>query len=267
MVAAVTPDSRPGPPGQLSPRGGAAPAGPAWRSPGVALAAVLAVVLAGALATMIATIRRPAQPGGISVVADSVRSITLLAPPGRVTITGQPASHLPAPGRVTVTGTLQWSGPAAAIASARQSGHLLRLAYRCAAGSPCSGDLRLTVPEGTAIALDQPSGQVTLTELAGPLRITARSVDITAARLRCPDLAATITSGHLSASFAAPPRRLAVTLRSAQATVWLPGRTAYRLTQDVTAGYLRAAIPQDSRADRMVIARIDSGELSLLPAA
>ena len=56
-------------------------------------------------------------------------------------------------------------------------------------------------------------------------------------------------------------------LRSAQATVWLPRRTAHRLTQDVTAGYLRAAIPQDSRAARMVSARIDSGELNLLPAA
>ena len=259
----MTTDPRPGPPGRPGPDGTAPP----WRSPGVALAAVLAVVLAGALVTMAATIRRPAQPGGISVVADSVRSITLQAPPGKLTITGQPASHLAAPGRVTLTGTLHWSGRGAPVVSIRQSGHLLRLAYRCAAASPCSGDLRLTVPAGTAIAADQPSGQVILTALAGPLRITARSVDITATRLRCPDLAATITSGHLSASFAAPPRRLAVTLRSAQATVWLPGRTAYRLTQDVTAGYLRAAIPQDSQAARMVSAQIDSGELSLLPAA
>ena len=123
------------------------------------------------------------------------------------------------------------------------------------------------MPEGTAIAVDQPSGQVTLTALAGPLRITARSVDITAVRLRCPDLAATITSGHLSAGFAAAPRRLAVMLRSAQATVWLPGRTAYRLTQDVTAGYLKVAIPQANRAPRIVSVRIDSGELNLLPAA
>ena len=245
----MIPDPRPGPP---------------WRLPGVAVAAVLAALLAGALATMAATIGGPAQPGTISVVAGSVRSITLQAPPGRLTITGLPASRLAAPGRVTVSGSLHWSGPAAAITSIHQSGHRLRLAYRCAAGSPCSGNLRLTVPAGTAIAADQPSGQVTLTALAGPLRITARSADLTAARLRCPDLAATITSGHLAASFAAPPRRLTIMLRSAQATVWLPGRTAYRLTQDVTAGYLRAAIPQASTSSRIVSARIDSGELELL---
>jgi Toastrack DUF4097 len=245
--------------------------GPPWRSPGVAVAATAALVIAGVAAGWLSAALRPGPPArGISVVADSVRSITLLAPPGRLVITGEPANHLAAPGRITLAGTLNWSGHRAAIAAPpRQSGHHLRLAYRCAAGSPCSGDLRLTVPEGTAIDVDQPSGQMTLTALAGPLRITAHSVDITAARLRCPDLDATITSGHISASFDTAPRRLAVSLVSAQGTVRLPAGGVYRLSQQVTAGYLQAAIRQAPGAARTITARIDSGSLELIsqPAA
>ena len=40
---------------------------------------------------------------------------------------------------------------------------------------------------------------------------------------------------------------------------------SYRLSQQVTSGYLRAGIPQASDATRVIRARIDSGELELLP--
>jgi hypothetical protein len=261
--------SGPTPPAGPSPAGppGAAAGGPPWLSPGVALAAIVALVLAGVLAAALHDALTPSPPASaLSVVADSVHTVVLHAPPGRLTVTGEPASHLATPGRVTLTGSLHWSGPAAAVAARpRQSGHTLWLSYRCAAGSPCTGTLRLVVPRGITFDLVQPSGRVILAALAGPVRIRARSVNVTASRLRSPDLAAAITSGHLSASFDDPPRRLAVTLLSAQATVWLPARATYQLSQQVTAGYLHAAIPQASAAAQTVTARIDSGELELLP--
>ncbi len=271
MAVTPPPDSGPPPPdsGPPPPAGppGTDAGGPPWRSPGVALAAVLALVVAGVLAAALHAALQPSPPAsGLSVVADSVHTVVLHAPPGRLTVTGEPASHLTAPARVTLTGSLHWSGPKAAIAATpRQSGHTLWLSYRCAAGSSCTGVLRLTVPQGITLELNQPSGRVILSGLAGPLRITGRSVDVTASRLRSPDLAAAITSGHLTATFDAPPRRLAITLLSAQATVWLPARATYQLSQQVTAGYLHAAIPQAGTAARTVTARIDSGELELLP--
>jgi hypothetical protein len=120
------------------------------------------------------------------------------------------------------------------------------------------------VPQHCGIVLRQPSGHVIATGLAGPLRISARSADISATGLRTPSLAASMTSGHLSAWFVSPPGRVALTLVSAQATVHLPATVPYRLTQQVTSGYVHAGIPQASDAGRTIAARIDSGELELL---
>lgn len=141
---------------------------------------------------------------------------------------------------------------------------MLRLGYRCAAGSPCTGHLRLTLPQHTALVLDQSSGHVVLYRLAGRVRITASSVDVAASALRSPVLTAVITSGHLSATFVSPPRQLGLTLLSAQATVRLPAGTAYRLSQQVTSGYLHAGVPQSPSASRTISAQITSGELELV---
>jgi hypothetical protein len=89
-------------------------------------------------------------------------------------------------------------------------------------------------------------------------------VDISATGLRSPVLAAAITSGHLSATFLSPPRQLGVTLLSAQATVRLPTGSAYRLSQQVTSGYLHAGVPQSPSASRTISAQITSGELDLI---
>jgi hypothetical protein len=112
--------------------------------------------------------------------------------------------------------------------------------------------------------LRQPSGHVIATGLAGPLRVSARSVDISAIGLRSPSLAASITSGHLSAWFVSPPERVGLTLVSAQATLHLPATVPYRVSQQVTSGYVHAGVPQADNADRSISVRIDSGELELL---
>jgi hypothetical protein len=56
-----------------------------------------------------------------------------------------------------------------------------------------------------------------------------------------------------------------VTLISAQATLRLPANADYAVRSDVTAGYVHVGIPQYAGASRTISARIDSGELELLP--
>ena len=232
---------------------------PRWRIAALVIAAAAIAVIAFVLVAA----RTPADGAdtqAVSVHADSIRTVVVQDVPGQLTITGVPGSQ------VTMTGQLHWTGrPAAVSVQPRPAGHLLRLVYHCAAGSPCTANLRLTVPPRTAIVLYQPAGHVVLAGLAGTLRITARNADVQAAGLRSPALMASVTSGHLSATLLAPPRRVAVTLRSAQATLRLPATVSYRLSQQVTSGYLRAGIPQASDATRYISARVASGELELLP--
>jgi hypothetical protein len=225
-----------------------------------------AVVLGTVLVAVLVAKSRPA-PGSVavSVSAASVSTVVFNGPPGQLSISGEPGNAASAR-QVTLTGQVHWvPGHRAAVAiGPRQSGHVLRLGYRCAAGSPCTGHLRLTLPERTALVLDQPSGHVVMYRLAGRLRINARSVDISASALRSPVLTAAITSGHLSAAFLSPPRQLGVTLLSAQATVLLPRGAVYRVSQQVSGGYLAAGVAQSPTASRTITARITSGELALV---
>jgi hypothetical protein len=241
---------------------GGAPA-PAVRRPARRSAAVLAALVAfvAVLAAVSAAARGsgpgPAgKTGTVLVAVGHVARVDLQAVPGQLTIVGA------ATGRVTLSGPLNWTGHSP-VARVQFAARTLRLSYRCAAASPCTADWRLVVPWRTAVTLREPAGHVVITGLAGPLQITADSVDVSATALRCPSLAATITSGHLGAAFAAAPRRISVALRSAQATPWLPGGAAYAASGQVTAGYLQVGVPQDGSSPRTVTARIVSGELEL----
>ena len=225
---------------------------------------VLAVVAVVLLTIVLAAAARdrgdgPRDTRMISVAAGSVRTVDLQAPPGQLGIVAART------GRVTLSGPVHWSGPSAVMVDGpRLADGVLHLAYRCAAHSACTGHLRLVVPTHCGVALRQPSGHVTVAGLAGPLRISVRSVDVSAAGLRSPSLTASITSGHLSAWFVSPPGRVSLALVSSQATVHLPRGVAYRVSQQVTSGYVNAGIPQSSDAGRTITARIDSGELELL---
>lgn len=236
-----------------------------------ALVAAVAVAAVAVAAVLVAAARGGSLPAsqlggqgdlsrGLLVSAGPVAAVDLRAGPGQLTVVGSATS------RARLTGQLHWTGhrPAVTAALDRSTG-VLRLSLRCAAASPCTGTYRLIVPARAAIALRVPAGHVILAGLAGPLQITAQSADVSATGLRCPTMAAVITSGHLDAAFDAPPRQAQVTLTSAQATLRLPGTATYEVSSQVTAGYVHVAIPQARVAASAVTARIDSGELELLP--
>jgi hypothetical protein len=225
---------------------------------------VLAIAVVAALVVAAASgghASRGANTSAVSVSAGSVTQVDLQGVPGQLAIVGA------ATDRVRLTGRLDWSGHASPLASTRiVNAHTLRLFYRCAAASPCTAHWRLVVPWRTAVVLSQPSGHVAVSGLAGPLQITAASVDVSATGLRSPTLRAAITSGHLAATFAAAPRQVNITLTSAQATLRMPANFNYAVSDQVVSGYVHVGIPQASAAPRTVTARVVSGELELLPA-
>jgi hypothetical protein len=65
--------------------------------------------------------------------------------------------------------------------------------------------------------------------------------------------------------FAAAPRRVSITLLSAQATLRLPPGAAYAIRQRVTSGYVDVGIPRAAGTTRTITARVNTGELELLP--
>ena len=231
------------------------------RSPAVVVGAVALVAVAVAAVASAASAHSGRNSTGdssaVSVSASSVRTVELQAVPGQLTIVGS------ATGRVTLTGQLDWRGHAPAGSSRLVNAHLLRLRYRCATASPCTANWRLVVPRHTAVVLSQPSGHVIVSGLAGPLRITAASVNVSATGLSSPSLQAVITSGHLGATFAVAPKQVSITLISSQATLSLPGSVGYAVSDQVTSGYVHVGVPVISGAAHTVTARVLSGELDL----
>ena len=223
--------------------------------------AVVAVVL---LTIVLAAAARdrgqgPSATRVVSVAADSVRTVDLQAPPGQLSIDAART------GRVTLSGPVHWTGPSAVIVDGpRLTDGVLHLAYRCAAHSPCTGRLRLVVPQHCGIALRQPSGHVTVTGLAGPLRISVRSVDISAAGLRSPQPDGVDHLGpperlvRVPARPGQPRARLRAGHRAPAVGCRLPGQPAGHL------GIRQGGHPQASDAGRTITARVDSGELELL---
>jgi hypothetical protein len=255
----MNPRSPSGDPGPATPEPGARRQ--LWRSPAVVVGVVALLAVTVAAAASAATAHGSHSPGdttSVSVSAGSVRTVVLQAVPGQLTIVGSATS------RVALTGQVDWTHHAPAATTRMVNGHVLRLAYRCASASPCTAHWRLAVPRHTAVVLSQPSGHVIVSGLAGPLRITATSVDVSATGLSSPSLQAVITSGHLSATFAAPPKQVSVTLTSAQATLSLPGSVAYAVSDQVTSGYVHVGVPVAAGAAHSVTARVLSGELDLL---
>jgi hypothetical protein len=271
------------PAGQAAAGGPAAGAGPAtgdrrprpgrpgrWRPGSRVAAAAVAVLALVVLAVAVGELsaggpggpaRAGSPPGSraVAVTASAVGTVDLRGVPGLLTIVGARS------GRVRLTGVLHWSGRAAPVATRRlDRDGVLHLSYRCAPASPCTEDYRLVVPGRTATVIRQPSGHVIVSGVAGALRIVAASVDVSATGLRSPTLAAQITSGHLSASFAVAPRQISVALVSAQATVRLPGGVGYLVSSQVSSGFVHVGIPQVADSTRTVSARIDQGELQLL---
>jgi hypothetical protein len=244
-----------------------------WRGRPAILAAAVLITLMAAPAAVLAAhashMPHPAEAGPprprtsqqISVSAASVRTVYLHSVPGTLTIVAGTGST------VTLTGKLRWTGrrPAQAHTTLDRAAHLLRLAYRCAAGSPCTENYRLVVPGHTAVVLSQPSGQVLLDNLAGPVRITAANVNVTATGLRTPSLTATITSGQLTASFAAPPQQVSVTLSSAHAIIHLPVSVPYTVSTQVSSGNVQVGVPQAAQSSHRVTAQLVSSNLELQP--
>jgi hypothetical protein len=228
----------------------------------VACAAAAGVVLtagdpgAAGMAAAPVTVTRP-----VLFTASGVGSIDFRGVPGQLVLAGT------RPGQVIMTGQLRGEGGAPVVETRFDHGTgVLTVSVRCAPATRCTQNLRLAVSGVTGAAVSQPSGRVVATGLAGPLRITAANADISASGLRSADMSVVVANGHLSAAFAVPPHRVSITLISAQATVRLPDHTGYRVIREGTSGSIRVAIPQTGGATRIVTARIDSGELKLLPA-
>jgi hypothetical protein len=192
--------------------------------------------------------------------ASRVASVDFRGVPGQLVIAGTGS------GQVTLSGQVRANGTPSVETRLDRATGALTVSVRCPSAIACTQDLRLAVPGNASTTVRQPGGRVVATGLAGPLEVTAVNAEVSISGLRSPSLTAAITNGRLSGDFSVPPRQVAVSLTSAQATIRLPARTAYRVTGKFTSGFMKVTVPQASDATHTVTVHVKSSELELLPA-
>jgi DUF4097 and DUF4098 domain-containing protein YvlB len=140
--------------------------------------------------------------------------------------------------------------------------HVLTLGCSAPAACPTT-TYTVLVPAHMGVTLHEVSGQATLTNLSGPVSITASSADTTAQDLRTTDFTAAIISGTLNASFATPPTHVSVSVTSAQASLLFPATAKYDVQQQTVSADVQVAIPQSSTSTHTVQVSATSGEINL----
>jgi hypothetical protein len=169
----------------------------------------------------------------------------------QITATAEPANGHPAP-------TLTFHRDAAT--------HVLTLtcASSTTPASTCpTSTYTVLVPAHMGVTLHEVYGQATLTNLSGPLSITASSADTTVQDLRTTDFTATIISGTLSATFATPPTHVSVSVTSAQASLLFPSNATYDVQKQTVSADIQVAIPQSPTSPHTVHVSATSGTINL----
>ncbi|WP_329129612.1 hypothetical protein OG552_03940 [Streptomyces sp. NBC_01476] len=193
------------------------------------------------------------------VVLDGVSGrIQVSADPGARTVRGSFHRADGAPARVrTAIAPAGADGSGTLTVSCQDAG---------GAGTPCAGELTLTVPEHTGLRLRQTSGETVLSGLGGALTVTAASDRFTAQDLHPSRAELTLTSGSADLGFADPPDTLAVRATSAAMTLRLPAAGGgYAVTTAATSADVQVQVPRRADSPHRVSLQVLSGSLAVLP--
>lgn len=232
--------------------------------PFVMIGVVVVVLMVVAVAWRSATDHPAPAAVSLSRGAAGVQSVDLDGFNGRVTVGVGDGSHITADAQPV-------DGHAAPNLAFRMDSSTGHLALTCSSPGVAPGTIpcpattyNVLVPPHVAVSLHEDSGQAMLVGLSGPVTITASSADTVARALRTDDFTASMTSGTLDATFASAPARIAVTVVSAQASLRLPGATAYDVQQKAVSADIQVHVPQSATSTHIIQATATSGEISLV---
>jgi autotransporter translocation and assembly factor TamB len=191
-------------------------------------------------------------------------------------------------GRVTVERRLEWSGPEPTIEEA-WVGDTLRIVARCADSSgpfklrpECSIDYALVVPRDATVdarsssdhlrardlrgelRLSESSGDVTVTNVTGPLWMHTTSGAITGSGLRSTQVEVRTEAGNVDLRFAAAPQRTTITTTRGDVVLAVPADDIpYRIRIDTPVGNTNVSIRQNAAAARTIYAQTTRGDVDI----
>ena len=207
--------------------------------------------------------------------AQQITALDLRAESGTLTLSAGPDNQ------ITVAARSRWEGQQPTITE-QWIGSTLSIVTGCPGTGRCEVDLTLTLPAGTAITTQTDSGDATLTGMTGPVSVTngtggirlenltgpvtaeTGAGTITGTALSATQVTATTETGDLSLSFSVDPQAVTATVGTGDVTISVPrSSTSYHVTAETTTGDRRVDVTQADSASRTIVARVDTGNVTL----
>lgn len=189
----------------------------------------------------------------------------------------------PGPDNQTTTLTAQsrWDKEQPTVTE-QWNGTTLTVLASCPGTGRCEVDLTITLPAGTAVTTDTETGDATVSDLTGPVSVSADTGEIRLSNLSgrvtaetevgsikgtalaAGQVTATTDTGDVNLGFAADPQSVSATVGTGDVTVTVPrSSTAYHVQADTDTGERRVRVAQDDAASRTIVAHTDTGDVTV----
>lgn len=204
-----------------------------------------------------------------------ITALDLRVQSGTVTITAG------ADGQSTVQTALTWDNEKPTV-SQQWTGTTLTVIASCPGSGRCEADLTIAVPAGTtvttktetgdasltgltgSVSATTETGEIRLTQLAGPVIAHTEVGSITGTNLASTEADVSTETGDVSLGFSVDPQTVSATVATGDVTVTVPrSSTAYHVTATTGTGDRRVGVTQDESSARTIVARTDTGDVTV----
>lgn len=126
-----------------------------------------------------------------------------------------------------------------------------------------SGEIGVAGLRAAVVDVEVSSGDVQLTDLAGPVRVQSSSGAVNGQRLAAASVNAEVSSGDVRLDFAAAPQTVTVRVSSGDLTLTLPPAEGYDLDVTTSSGEQVIGVPDAAGAARTVTLETSSGDVEV----
>lgn len=128
----------------------------------------------------------------------------------------------------------------------------------------CSVDWDIVVPRDTELTIRNEVGEITVTEVIGPLWVTSGVGGLTAHDIGSPTVQASSSVGDITLELISPPQQVEATSSTGDVTVAVPNDgTGYRVLTDTSVGSVTNELGSDGEEDRVIDVSTSIGDITL----
>ena len=145
-------------------------------------------------------------------------------------------------------------------------GETLRVTTRCPpinAGPNCSVDYVIALPDGVDVEAYTGTGDVSVSDLRGDVRVTTGTGDITAAGLTSTDVDVQSGTGDVTLRFGNAPRTVQADTGTGNVRITVPPGDLYQVNGDSGTGDLRVRLVHDPSASRQITVHTGTGDIDV----